>query len=153
MEDLNKIVIAGQWYGYFSYGPEYGPELENEKVIFSFLIDEAFNNQFKGKCIELEGIGASTEVSTIQGFLETKFISFRKEYSTYYMFDENGKEAIHEDPGNPKLSYKGEFDEETKTFTGTWEIWSNERPSGDGILVDICTGNWEISRDNAKYGV
>ena len=153
MGDIYKVSIAGQWYGYYNYGPEYGPELEGEKVIFSFLIEEVFNNQFKGKCIELEGIGASTEVSTIEGFLDNKFISFRKEYPTNFTMDEQGVEAKSEDYLSPRLSYNGQFNEKTNTFSGTWEIWSNERPAGEGAFVDIDTGDWEISKDSSKYGV
>lgn len=153
MADYNRISIAGQWYGYFSYGPEYGPELEGEKVIFSFLIEEVFNNQFKGKCIELEGMGASTEVSKIEGFLENEFISFRKEYLTNYLIDEFGNELKDEKSSLTRLSYTGHFDENTKTFAGSWEIWTNEVSFGEGAFVIIQTGNWEISKDHIKYGL
>lgn len=101
MEDKNRILLAGQWFGYFSYGPEYGDQLEGERVIFSLLIEQVFNNKFKGKCVELEGIGASTEVSFIEGYIENKFISFRKEYSNYFTIDEFGKEGKHEDLLHP----------------------------------------------------
>jgi hypothetical protein len=153
MEHKNRISLAGQWYGFFSYGPEYGEELEGQKVIFSLLIEETFNNKFKGKCIELEGIGASTEVSTIEGFIENNFISFRKEYSTYYTIDEEGKEGLHEDLLQPRLSYAGTYNTDKQIFSGAWEIWSNERAAGDGTFVDICTGQWEISKDHTLYGV
>lgn len=149
----NKINLAGQWYGYFSYGKEYGDLLEGERVIFSFLIEEVFNNKFKGKCIELEGIGASTEVSIIEGFVEGQFISFRKEYSIYSTIDEFGNEGKHEDLLQPRISYTGSFNENAEIFSGSWEVWANEIPAGEDTLVDIFTGEWEISKDHNLYGL
>ena len=153
MEDKNSRTLTGQWFGYFSYGPEYGEKLEGERVIFSLLITEVFNNKFKGKCIELEGIGASTEVSHIEGFIENKFISFKKEYSAYFTIDEFGNEERYEPLLHPRLSYTGSFNEPNETFSGNWEIISNETPAGDGTFVDIFTGHWEISRNYGLYGL
>lgn len=149
----DKINLAGQWYGYFSYGKEYGDLLEGERVIFSFLIEEVFNNKFKGKCIELEGIGASTEVSRIEGFIEDQCISFRKEYSTYSTIDEFGKEGKHDNLLEPRISYIGTFNENTEIYSGSWEVWSNEIQAGVDTLVDIFTGKWEISKDHTLYGL
>lgn len=148
-----NLSLAGQWFGFFTYGPEYGAFLVNEKVIFSILMEEVFNNQFKGKCIELEGIGASTELSTIEGFLENEFISFTKEYPVNNFIGEKGNTVDFEGRVSPRLSYKGQFNRFNQTFNGTWEIWSNEVPSGDGVFVNISTGTWEISKDPARYGI
>jgi len=153
MEDKNKILLAGQWFGYFSYGSEYGEQLEGERVIFSLLIEEVFNNKFRGKCIELEGIGASTEVSLVEGFIEHQFISFRKEYPSYYTIDEFGKEGKHEDLLHPRLSYSGTFNKISQIFSGAWEIISNERPAGEGTFVDIYTGYWEMSKDQNLHNL
>ena len=153
LEEETTISLAGQWFGFFNYGPEYGALLVNERVIFSILMEEVFNNKFKGKCIELEGIGASTELSTIEGFLENEFISFTKEYPNNSVIDENGNEVIYDGALNVRLSYKGQFNRFNQSFKGTWEIWSNEVPAGDGVFVNISTGNWEISRDPARYGI
>ena len=131
MDDTNRItIIAGQWCGHFIYGPEYGPNLVGEQVVFSLLIDNVFNNQFKGKCIELEGIGASTEVSTIEVFLDKEFISFKKEYPTDSSIDKYGNECAYEGTGSPRLSYIGQIHRETNTFTGTWEISTNHEKYG-----------------------
>jgi hypothetical protein len=151
MEEV--ISVQGQWYGYFSYGPDYGPELEGEKVVFSLLISQQGDGQFVGKCIELEGIGASREVSTIKGFVDGSTISFQKEYATYSTIDEQGNEGSYQGGLEPRISYQGVFDAKTNSFNGSWEIWGNEVPYGDETLVDICTGNWQISRQSSTYGV
>jgi hypothetical protein len=153
MEDKNKLIISGQWYGYFSYGPQYGSELEGEKVIFSLLIDEVFNNKFKGKCIELNGIGASEEISKIEGFIENNFISFRKEYSEYFSIDTEGNTMKSEDSECHELSYEGTYNFVTKTFSGDWEIWFNEKAVGEYNYIQLGKGTWEISKDATKYGV
>jgi len=153
LEDELRISLAGQWFGYFSYGPEYGELLMDEQVIFSILIEEVFNNRFKGKCIEIEGIGSSTELSAIEGFLENQFISFTKEYPSNNVIDEKGNAVNYEGSLNPMLSYEGQFNHFNQSFTGTWEIRSTEVAAGDGIYVDVCTGNWEMSKDSARYGV
>jgi len=146
-------VISGQWYGYFSYGPDYGAELEGEKVTFSFLIEEKGGGEFTGKCIELNGIGASKEVSTIKGFLEGDTISFQKEYKTPFAIDERGNEIP---PGNgpmPPVSYLGKYNNKSDRFSGDWEIWVNEEAYGDGTFVDLCTGVWEMGRNASQYGI
>ena len=97
------IFVEGQWYGYFSYGPDYGPELEGEKVVFSLLISLRGDGQFVGKCIELEGIGASREVSIIKGFVDGTSISFQKEYATYGTIDEQGNEGIYQGSLAPRI--------------------------------------------------
>lgn len=148
----NSTSIAGQWFGYFSYGPDYGPDLEGEKVTFSFLIEELHSGQFKGKCIELKGIGSSEEVSIIQGFTENGFISFTKEYQLYTTFDEHGNELPYGGSLAPRLSYKGNYNQFNNTYNGTWEMCANEIPFGDGTFVDLATGLWEMGRDSATYG-
>lgn len=153
LEDELRITLAGQWFGYFNYGPEYGEILENKQVTFSILFEEVFNNQFKGKCIELDGMGASPELSSIEGFLKNNFISFTKEYPTDNVIDEKGNAVTYEGRLNPMLCYEGQFNHFNQSFTGYWEIRYNEVSAGEGVTVDICTGNWEMSKDAAKYGI
>lgn len=148
-----KASIEGQWYGYFSYGPDYGPKLEGEKVIFPLLVEQLNHGQFVGKCIELEGINASSEVSTITGFVDGKNISFRKEYRAYFTIDEQGNEGIYEGSLAPLISYQGTFDTKTQSFQGRWEIWVDEAALGDGTSGYIYTGNWQISRESSSYGI
>ena len=153
MKQENKINLHGQWFGYYSYGEEYGPNLHGEKVIFSLLFDEIFNNKFKGKCIELSGIGAVEEISSIEGFIEDDFISFQKLYSGKYVIDEEGNSLETNDPSSHELSYEGKYDYLTKIFNGKWEIWLNDKSSGDLNYILIGSGDWEMSKDSNKYGV
>jgi len=72
---------------------------------------------------------------------------------TNNFIDEKGNAVYFEDTANLRLSYKGKFNRFNQTFNGTWEIWSNQVPSGDGVFVNISTGTWELSKDPARYGI
>ena len=139
-----KNNISGQWFGYFSYGIDYGPKLYDERVVFSLIIEELIDKKFKGTCIEIEGIGASTEVSKIEGSLIDSFITFKKEYPTNYEIDDKGNEIEILEPITHELVYMGVFNQDTNCYIGTWEITK---------LDYTCTGKWEMSRDRFKYGI
>jgi len=140
-------AIAGQWLGHFRYGPEYG-KLEGEKVVFSFIIEALPDGQFRGKCYELEGIGANSSVSFIRGYTEQRAIHFVKEYTTEYQIDEDGT-VMESDLANPSiLTYDGEFDYRINSYTGQWEIEMNVGPTIHGDLLEFCTGSWEMTKIN-----
>lgn len=148
MKTNSEISIAGQWFGFYNYGPEYGPALAGERVIFSLLIEQASENEFRGKCIEIEGIGSSTKVSTIEGSLDNNFISFIKTYP-----EENvpGEENMPECEN--RLSYRGKFEPDTGRFRGSWEMWSTQIILGNQNNAEINTGDWEISQSSERYGL
>jgi hypothetical protein len=150
---MKKIELEGQWFGFYSYSEEYGETLSGEKVVMSLLFEKVFNNKFTGKCIELSGVGASEEISQIEGFIENDFISFKKEYQTYYQFEEDGTIKKIEDSGTHELSYEGVYDFDTKAFSGIWEIWFNERAHGEYNYVRIGEGTWELSKNSTRYGL
>jgi|GEM_PF-765257 len=148
-----RINLSGQWFGCYTYGPEYGEFLDGQSVSFSLLISEVFNNKFKGQSIELEGIGASEELARVEGFIENRFVSFVKEYKNNGLIDEDGNLLPAEDKSANRVLYNGNYYPPEKKFVGTWEIWANEEPFGDGAFVTLSTGTWEISRDGALYGI
>lgn len=149
----NKISIAGQWFGFYSYGPEYGDYLDGQKVTFSFLIERASGHTFRGKCIELEGPGASVDISTIEGALDNNVISFRKEYVSQYDIDEFGKTVIAEPAISNRLFYKGRYDESSAVFSGSWEIWREYEMYDGTVATDLFTGHWEMSKEAKRYGI
>jgi hypothetical protein len=144
----DSIQIAGQWGGYFIYGPEYGEEMYGEKVHFRLFLEDRGSGEFQGRSVDVEGFGASMDVATIKGFIAENFISFTKEYSTYYIRNENGTFSTDPASQKPRLSYKGHYDPRRKSFSGDWEFWTNERLDGNrGSFVDIFTGSWEMTKD------
>ncbi len=153
MEDKSKIILPGQWFGYYSYGEEYGLKVNGEKVTFSILFDNVFNNKFSGKCIELSGIGSVNEISSIEGFIENDLISFRKIYNGKYCIDEEENSFEIDDPSPHELSYEGQYNFLTKTFTGKWEVWLNDKTPGDLNYILIGNGGWEMSKDSSKYSI
>ena len=144
----NSINLSGQWIGHFTYGPEYGEEMHGEKVQFRIFINEFRGGQFQGTSVDIEGFGSNMDTAIINGFLADDFISFTKEYPDYFVLDVNGQKII--DPSNvkPRLSYEGHYNFRSKTFNGQWELWANEELAGDGSIVDIFTGTWEMLKDD-----
>jgi hypothetical protein len=134
LQHTQPISLTGQWAGHFTYGPEYGEALHGEKVQFRIFIDESDDGLFEGKCVDIEGAGVDFEKSIVKGFIEGDAISFVKEYPTQ--------------DSTPQPIYSGHFNRNIRSFGGQWEIWSNERPHGKGLIVDICTGTWEMRKDD-----
>ena len=141
-----KPLIAGQWMGYFDYGPEYGPEFYGEKVTFSFAIQQLDNGQFEGKCIELDGLGMNPGIATIRGYIDGNSIQFTKEYPQDFEMDIKGnsvKSSLHQ---KPLLTYYGEYDNTENAFIGHWELEANYGPTVKGDLITIDTGSWQMKR-------
>jgi hypothetical protein len=141
-----RPLLSGQWYGHYQYGEEYAPKLVGEKVKFSFLLEDLSDNHFRGKCIEIDGIGASTEISLVQGCLEGVNISFTKEYPQHYFIDEDGKDLKMPDDVCVNLIYKGIYHPRLQSFSGTWELWKNEKDEDVGTFIDVFSGKWVMSR-------
>lgn len=144
----NKVSMSGQWAGHFVYGPEYGPEIHGEKVQFRLFLNELEKGQFNGTSVDIDGFGANLDTAIINGFLTDDFISFTKEYPDHYIIGDNGETL--QDPSNIKhrLSYEGQYNYRTKTFSGQWELWANEELAGEDSIVDIFTGAWEMIKDD-----
>lgn len=144
----NSINISGQWIGHFEYGPEYGDDFFGEKVQFRFFLNETDEGQFKGTSVDIEGFGANMDTATINGFLTDDFISFTKEYPAFYIIDEKGNKFREPSNQQPRLSYSGYYNSRLNIFSGQWELWANEELAGDGSIVDIFTGKWEMRKDD-----
>jgi hypothetical protein len=149
----NAVDLNGQWFGFYQYGPAYGPKIEGEKVIFSIIIDQTEGRSFTGKCVEINGIGSSTEIARLQGYIDDTFISFVKHYKIHHAIDPTGKETELPEVSSTRLMYSGTFDAETDTITGKWEIWLNDEDRPEVATSDVTTGTWEISRDPSRYGI
>jgi hypothetical protein len=143
-----SIDFRGQWIGYFTYGPEYGEDVAGEKVQFIIFVDSFNNGEFVGRSVDTEGIGATFEVAQLKGFIEDNFISFTKQYPHFYGLDEAGNTVADKTKQHPMVSYAGEYNAATKTFSGQWELRLEIAPVGEYWLEDICTGSWEIHKDD-----
>jgi hypothetical protein len=144
----NAIPIVGQWLGYFTYGEEYGEDLHGEKVQFRLFIEQVKNDEFEGKSIDLEGIGANYEVARLRGYLQGDLISFTKEYPYSYSIDDSGNCVEHKDKPHPIVSYTGNYNADLKIFSGEWELRIDIKPVGEYWLEEVSTGTWEMIRDD-----
>ena len=140
------ISMSGEWFGHYIYGPEYGEELAGRTVTFKFSIEELADGQFQGTCIDFDGVSTQQEPIIIHGFVDNDYISFTKDYSTYYTFNEDGKPVPDPRKKKPELNYYGHFDLSTGIFSGDWELVEEIRPLADGYVEHIFTGTWEMKR-------
>ena len=143
-----SINFTGQWVGHFAYGPEYGNDLMGEKVQFRLFVDNFKDGQFTGRSVDLEGIGANFEIAQVKGYIDKDFISFTKEYPYFYGLDEAGNKIEDKNKQHPIVAYSGEYNSDTKTFSGQWELRMEIEPVGEYWLEDICTGTWEFCTDD-----
>ncbi len=144
----NSINFNGQWVGHFAYGKEYGKGIAGERVQFRLFVDYFQDGQFIGRSVDLEGIGANYKIAQVNGYINENFISFTKQYPHLYGLDEAGNTIENKGKPHPIVSYSGEYNTNTKTFSGQWELRREIAPVGEYWLEDISTGTWEIRRDN-----
>ncbi len=139
------MLLSGQWYGSYTYGPSYGEKVDGERVDFSFLL-EADGNEFHGKCIELEGVGASTEVSVVRGSFDGRTIRFTKEYETNTYLDADGVVHGHAGEWIYQLTYTGTYLADSNSFAGNWEI--REKATAKTMAPEILygSGKWEMGK-------
>lgn len=147
------INLDGQWYGYYQYGAEFGPNVEGTRLVFSIIIEQQADRSFTGKCVELEGIGVNREVARLQGYIDDTFISFVKHYKKHQHIDATGKDIELEDTSSTRLMYSGTIDPETEIITGKWEVWLDRLEGIDHNPGEVTTGSWEISRNPSRYGI
>ena len=143
--EVTSSILKGQWSGYFKYGQQFG-NLNGQKVIFRISLNETEEKQFYGKCIEIEGEGANPGLAEIKGYMEGNCITFVKEYPVNYLFDEELNLVENKKMPAPLLTYFGEYNWQSKTFAGHWELEMNHGFFIDGDSVTVLTGTWEMRK-------
>ncbi len=141
-----NISFSGSWTGEFVYGEEYG-NIAGEKATFMLFVDKNENNSFEGRAFDIDGTGVNNEVATVRGFLENESISFIKQYPTMLTFQEDGTLEKHKSKASPEIHYTGEYIESKKSFIGEWEMVIDEVKQGDEYLEYLCTGTWEMRKE------
>ena len=135
-------IVSGQWQGEFKYGPEYAPGME--PVSFRLVLKDIGEGRFEGKCIELDGASANPEIGEVKGYMEKSFISFTKEYSSYFKLDEFGVDVKIENNPKPIITYMGNYDWMSGHFTGQWEILIDDQSNKDGNFLNTGSGSWSM---------
>lgn len=143
---MNVINLSGTWKGHFTYGPEYGEELFNQKVYFLLHL-KSHGKEFEGTSVDIEGVGANYETAVIRGFIEDDLISFVKQYPKNYSIDPDGTTHNDLSKPSPEIQYTGHFHPRKKTFSGDWEMVIESFEHGDGWFEETCSGQWEMSKD------
>ena len=142
----SHINLTGTWNGYFSFGQEYGKELQAEKVKFMLFLSQK-NFKFEGTSVDYEGVGSDFQKASIKGFIKGNFISFIKQYPVFLQFDEKNNVTEIESKPSPEIHYTGHYDERTKTFSGNWEMVENIESDPFGDMEYLNTGTWEMKKE------
>ncbi|KIC92922.1 hypothetical protein [Flavihumibacter solisilvae] len=137
---MEKLLDIGQWQGFFIYGAEYGNIVEGHEAEFRLFIEEFEDDQFTGRVIDWESLGANGEVAAIKGFLNDDFISFTKQYSQFHTIDEWGNCEAHSDVSGHQVFYEGRYNRETNSCIGTWEIIYEIEHGPDYTIEQFTSG-------------
>jgi hypothetical protein len=143
---MNSLLEIGQWQGFFTYGPEYGEIVRNKDAEFRLFIEQLNDDQFSGRIIDWEGMGAEGEISIVKGFVHGELISFTKTYSNFLAIDEFGNSENYADMPGHTVYYEGQYVKETNIFEGTWEIREETASTNEILIEDIATGTWFMNR-------
>lgn len=140
------IDISGKWFGQYTYGWEYD-ELEGTSVNFEMVIKMLEDGTFEGSCKDEEDVmDLSIVPDKISGFVEENYISFLKVMGSHYELAPDGTKVLSTRLQEPSLHYYGNYDAETVSFFGEWEIEAEDKESGiEGQLL-IWTGTWSMQR-------
>jgi hypothetical protein len=146
---MNASELKGIWKGEYILGSSYGEDLAGEAAEFILFIEETFNNSFKGKCVDTEGIGVEDYIPcTIEGFIKDDMISFTKKYPHLSYFDEDNNLVDEKESDGQIVVYEGIFDERTAIFKGEWELEVILESSPEEYIMDVSKGTWYMKKED-----
>lgn len=133
------------WKGYFTYQDGYATIDQYIEVSFSMKL--TFNgSSFVGESTDAESENIFDRPATVKGFIEEDKISFVLNYPYSYYKDENGKFSFDKKAKHPEIRYLGFFDEDSKSYTGMWEMTVYEEKYLNDYLEEIANGAFEMRR-------
>ena len=135
--------ISGNWTGIIIYGEGYVTQ-KNEKLYFDLDVSQE-NEEIEGIATDLHGAGASPDPASLVGTFTGKSIEFIKQYvsSHYYA---NGKMYVDDTQLGPEIFYTGTFNEQSKTFEGTWSIKETITDWSGPTVRTAYGGDWRMAR-------
>lgn len=140
------INISGKWYGQYTNGPEYG-ELEGRSVNFELVITMLEDGTFEGALQDVgEGAALSEIPSKISGFMEEDYISFFDVMGPKTELDVDGKRVPSQRLLTPNVHYYGNYDADTVSFYGEFEVEAEDDEPVDKNRILIWTGTWTMQR-------
>ena len=144
---METLLSIGQWLGFYKYGPDYG-YLPGTEVQFRLFIEEIHEGQFTGRIIDWNESAGDSKISSVIGFIKGNFISFVKQYENFHAVDQFGNSYESPELRGPKVEYEGNFDQDTNTFYGRWEIATIVQETNDEIVERLSRGTWRIHHQN-----
>ncbi len=143
MTSLNNLT--GKWKGTYKYGPEYA-DMEGTSVDFILEITDT-DGEINGTSVDNETKDLFDKPTIVQGFWDGEIISFTKQYPYAYYLDEQNKIQVDKNMAPHTVTYSGQIDAETNSFTGEWDIIIDSQKIGDGYFDESLTGTWTLVRE------
>ncbi len=78
--------------------------------------------------------------------MDTEIINFVKQYPFLYYVDEQRQVIVDRTKMHPEINYIGTYNEDTRIFSGEWEIITDIIQVGDFFLDESLTGTWQMER-------
>ena len=137
------INLTGTCVGYYYFGSDYGNELHGERVKFMLFLTQN-NFKLEGTSVDYEGKTVHFVKANIKGFIQNDFISFIKQYPVTLIFDDDNNLITDESKPSPEIHYTGYFNQNTKIFSGKWEMVIHRESDHMGDMEYLSTGKWEM---------
>ena len=136
--------LTGKWKGVYIYGPEYESE-QGSTVEFTLELKD-INGSITGVSIDSETKNLFSEPINVMGFRDGNFISFTIQYPYCYFINEQKQLVVDRTRSHPEVTYSGEYNSETNSYEGEWDIVYDSQNFGDGYFDDILTGTWSMEQ-------
>ena len=111
--------FSGKYNCLLKYGIGYELQAGKELTFSMEIIEE--DNYFNGTALDIEGVGVNPDEAKVSGIINGIYIEFYKIYKRGHYSDEAGNIVFEDQEGIPIL-YKGDYNEETGFYEGTWEF-------------------------------
>tara|TARA_R110002049_G_scaffold43826_10_gene128808 strand:+ start:344 stop:802 length:459 start_codon:yes stop_codon:yes gene_type:complete len=146
---LEDISYIERWEGCFLYLVENINYDVPIVVGFSILV-EIKNDSFIGTHSDEESAHLFDEDSIIKGYLEDNFISFTLNYPYLYFIDDYGNHKTDKSKDHPEIHYFGNFDMETNSYIGSWELYEEFKNNFGDTIIDKFASTWDFKIVSSK---
>ncbi len=138
--------LNGKWTGELIYDESFG-KLANE--ILFFVIDISWKgDEFRGVCVDVDGIGLNPSEARIRGFLEAEKINFVKEYKTIVATEFNSSVFNPANRKGAEMSFSGSYNSATKEFEGEWISLTDFITFNNNVPGGFRGGRWRMRKEN-----
>jgi hypothetical protein len=136
--------ITGKWKGTIIYGKAYNA-LHDKKLFFEIDILQD-NDKITGTSVDTGGVGTSLDAASIIGTMVENEINFIKQYSSLHSYSRDGQTTIDKSKPGPEIKYTGLYDENKKSFSGSWMMTVVHKILSVIPIKSSASGTWSMRK-------